>query len=642
MPKEKPAASKQSHAPNPSAEPAVSSAPELPKELAKQLGGDAQKSKKSSSNPSKNPADADQAADAADASASEDSLAHESELIDNQPTDQAVDQIVAKESDDILAAADAAAAGAPNMAVRRGFWRRLAGGWSAWWHNPWARWATFIVVVAVAGVVTAVPSARYRALNVLGVRCSTSLVVLDGTTQLPLRNVTVAVAGQHTQTNVNGAVKLTNLKLGPQQLTIQRVAFAPITQNVTLGWGSNPLGAFSLHAVGRQYIIQVKDFVSGKPVLAAEATHDDISALSDKTGKITLTMEDTNLNDITVTVTANDYRSETFTLKADSSAVSSIAMVPSRKEVFVSKQSGKLDLMAMDLDGQNKKLLLGGTGLENNNVALAVSGDGSEVALVSTRDNMRDSDGFLLSALTLVNVDDGAVLTLDHAEQLQLVGWLDNRIVYQTASAGVSAANPQRYRLMSYDYKTNNRLQLAAANQFNVVMAAQGTIYYASSSTDPKAQLGLFKIKATGAGRQRVLTPEVWSGFRTGYDGLLLQTPDGWYSYVLSTGASSKIGAPASYANRQYIDNSTAGQSVWIDTRDGKGALLLYDTGTAKDTTLQTQDGLTYPLRWLNDRTLIYRIATAQETADYAASSDGGAPKKLTDVTNAYGFAQGF
>jgi hypothetical protein len=621
----------------------ISSAPELPKELARELGAPATEAVAEPPEVA-----ADKTVKTQDAKMPKDVVepiedsVEEPAILQGEETDKAVDDIVAHEGDKLLEIDDAMAAKTNAPKKTHGF-GRVRAFFAAWWRNKWARWITILVVLATIGGLAAIPKARYLVLNSVGVRASSSLLVLDQTTQLPLKNVTVLLGDKQAKTNVNGSVKFTDMKLGDQSLTIKRLAFAPQQQTVTLGWGSNPLGAFSLKAVGRQYTIQLVDYLSGKPVLAAEATHDNMSALSDKNGKVILTLDDTNdLSDIDVALTASNYRTEHITLGADSKASNSITLVPSHKSVFVTKQSGKYDVYAMDIDGQNKKLLLAGTGRENSNVALTVSPDGNEVALVSTRDDIRDKDGYLMSALTLINVHDSTVLVVDHAEQIQLIDWSDNRVIYQATAAGASASNPQRYRLISYDYQANARSQIAAANQFNAVMSAGDTIYYANSSTDPTAQVGFYKVKPNGTARQRLLDKEVWSGFRVAYGTFDLQTPDGWYAFTPKTGASAKIAAPSTYTNRQYVDNDGGGQSAWVDTRDGKGVLVVYDTGKSKDTVIQTQEGLTYPVRWLSNQAFIYRVATGQETADYAVSLNGGSAKKIADVTNTYGFAQNY
>jgi hypothetical protein len=312
-------------------------------------------------------------------------------------------------------------------------------------------------------------------------------------------------------------------------------------------------------------------------------------------------------------------------------------LVPDHKHVYISKQSGTYDLYSMDLDGKNAKLLLRGTGLETSNLSLVPSSDGNRAALVSTRDNVRDSDGFLLTTLTLVDTHTGAVVTVDHGAQIQLLAWNGSRLAYRVAMAGASAANAQRYRLLAYNYDTAAKLQLTTANQFTVSQAARGAIYYAASSSDLKATMGLFRIKPDGSGKQKVFDKELWTALRTGYDTFALQTPDKWYTYTISTGSATESTPPATLANLTYLSNSTDTHSLVLGQQTGHIVLSRYDTATAKQTVLTKQDGIALPLYWAGDNAVVYRVATSAETADYVVSPNGGQAHKLADVWPTYG-----
>lgn len=597
-------------------------APELPPELAAQIG--------------EVPFEATIADELKPANTLEEP-AVEPSIADDPKTEHAIDDILTKESDELLAVEDAKlhqeAAAEPPSGLGRFF--------ATWWRHKWSRNLTLLMLLSSIAAILAVPSTRYTTLNTLGVRSSASLTVLDSATELPLKNVRVTLGNQHTLTDVHGVARLTHLQLGPQNLAVRRLAFAPYAKNITVGWGSNPLGKFPLKAVGRQYSIQVQDYLSAKPITDAEATSGDINALADKKGRITLTLN-SGLDSLEVALTAHGYRDESFTLDTNTPANLTMPMVTKRKEVFLSKQSGKYDVYTSDIDGRNRQVLLAGTGRENSNLTLVTSPNADEAALVSTRDDMHDNDGYLLSALTIISLETGAPLTLDHAEQIQIIDWVGNRIVYEAVSAGASTANPNRYRLMSYDYKSNSRMQLATANQFNWVVGAGGQVYFAPSSTDPGAQLGLFRIKPDGSGKKRLFGQEVWSGFRTSYNQFYLQTPAGWYAYALGSNAPTSTPAAPSYTNRLYVDSPGNDLSLWVDNRDGKGTLLAFAPSDGKENMVQSQEGLSYPVRWLTARTIIYRVNSNQETADYAISLDGGAARKITDVTNTYGFAQAY
>lgn len=560
--------------------------------------------------------------------------------IEDPQTDAAVDEIVAAEADTVLAAEDEARA--ETASLPRSSWRRFTGFFARWWANKLARWLTIFVIVAAIGTACVVPKSRYFLLNMAGVRSSLTLTALDDTTQLPLKNVTVSLGSYQAKTNSKGTATLHGLKLGNYQLTVQRLAFAPVHQAVTVGWGSNQLGNFSLHATGVQYIVMATDYVSGKGIAGIEASDGDATAVSDAAGKITLTVSVAPADGLAVTVAGNGYRSAQVTIPATATTPTAITLVPSAREVYVSKQSGTYGVYATDIDGQNKKLLLAGTGRETANLQLATSLDGQRAALVSTRDDIRDADGYLLSTLTLINTADGSSITLEHAEQVQLIDWIGSKVIYETVVAGASAANPQRQRIYSYDYKTNAHVQLAGANQFNLATTVSGAVYYAVSGTDPSASPGLYKVNTDATGRQQLFSREVWSAFRTDYGTLALQSPSGWFSLVLSSHAATASTAPAQYKNRLYAENAEMSHSAWVDDRDGKGVLLAHDDASGKDTVVVSQDILTYPVRWLDDDLVAFRVASAQETADYVVRPSGGPAKKVTDVTNAYSFSQGY
>jgi hypothetical protein len=559
---------------------------------------------------------------------------------DDSKTVEAIEDIAAKDSDAILAAEDAVAkAFEPKPVSRKEKFKKFL---RRWWDNPKARWATIIGTVLLIVAVILTPLTRYFILNAVGIRSSSSLTVLDDSTGLPLKNVQVTLAGQTNTTDQDGKAKLSHLKLGSTNLVIQKTAFATQNKKVTLGWGSNPLGSFTLKAVGAQYSFVVQDWLSGKPLEKAEAISGDANAQSDKDGKILLTVDTAGDDKLTVTVKAQDYRDETFDIPLTDKDSRTIKMVPVRKEVFVSKRSGKYDLYKIDVDGKNEEIVLKGTGFESGDIALVPHPTAEEAALVSTRDNAHNKDGYLLSTLSLINLKDNSMISLGQSERIQIVGWISNRLVYVQVAAGASAANPKRNRLMSYDYKTEEKKELASSNSFNDVLIASDNIYYAPASyLANQGNIYLFKVNADGTNQQTILNKEVWNIMRAGYDEFNLSVGQDWYKYKLGDQTATKLSAqPNDLKNRVYADSPDKKRSLWADNRDGKGVLLAYNIDEKTDKVLRTQSGLKYPVRWLTNNTVIYRVQTSQETADYVLNIDGGEPKKIKDVTDIVGLAQ--
>ncbi|MGH7158027.1 MAG: hypothetical protein ACREGD_03050 [Candidatus Saccharimonadales bacterium] len=581
----------------------VTGAPEVPKDLhEKHLGKEDAPEKPDKEEPSGSEKQSEPASEA------------DTNLDDTQ-TDEAVEDIIRSESDELLDAQDAKTE------------KVKPTGKKSWWRRAWLRWALAVVLLAVAGLM-AYPSTRYWILNAGGVRVSASVEVKDGTTGQPLKNVTVTIGGAQSQTDSDGKAMVEKIKLGPNTLKLERIAFASLEKQVVLGLGSNPLGTFELDAVGAQYTMVVRDLLSGQPIEGAEATSGTAAARSDAAGKIVLTLDKSDGSDAATTVSAPGYRSDQFTLKVE--VTNDLVLVPSAKEVFVSKESGKYDLYTIDADGKNKKVILAGTGLETGNIGLAVSPDGERAALVSTRDDQRTTDGRLLNTLSLVNVATGDFVVLDRGEQIQLMDWVGNRIVYHMV-ANVATDAADRNRISSYDYKTNSRAQLASANQIRSAASALGAVYFTDDAQ-------YYRIQADGSGKSAVVDKEVWATYRTSYEELTLQTPAGWYKVNLQNGSATSIGEPSSYASHIFVTNQPGKQAVWVD----KQALQIYDVAAAKSTSPHTQNGLAYPVRWLTDTAVVFRVANGQEIADYVMGAQGGTPRKLTNTTGTYGINPAF
>jgi hypothetical protein len=566
-------------------------------------------------------------------------LEDESPLLRGDETDRAVDDIMAHEGDEVLAAEDnERAAAAPRPKQKGGFWRGVGLLFRLWLGTSRGRWITFVLLVAACTVVGVTPKYRYYALNKAGVQAGASLTVVDDLTQLPLKNVQVTIEGQSRQTNTDGTVTFQKLRLGPSEVHIDQPGFSTVQHTVVLGWGSNPLGPFPLQAVGARYAIDITDWLTGKPLAGVQATSGDATALSDRNGRVELTLENAADAANPVTLTREGYRTEQVSLKSTKEAAAA-HLVLAQKIVYVDSSGGQADLYASDLDGANKSLVLAGTGQENGAIAVAESPDHKHAAIIDTRDGKQDSDGFLENTLTLVDLTSKTTTTLAQAGQIQLIDWSGTHLIFEQVSSDPATPAASKTTVVNFDYAANSRLQLAAAPRLSNVLSAQGDIYYAVAASDdsgaPKA--GLYRVNADGSGRQTIIDQEVQNVVRTDYNTLHLQTAAGWTAYtMLGNGAKSSSATPADLTSRHYIDNADHTQSLWVN----QGALTIYDVATGKDTVLQKQDGLAYPVQWL-DGAVLYRVSTDTETAMYITALSGGQAHKVADVSPTTGFATG-
>ena len=563
-------------------------------------------------------------------------------FLDDSVTEKAIEDIVAEEGDAILAAEDRERDSDHDFAVKTP--HKKPGKLQAWlkdiWQNPRKRWATLGGLTAVILIIALVPQSRYFVLNTTGVRSSLSLRVIDSGTQQPLKNVSISAGGASAQTDSDGMVKLTGVRLGRTNLKIEKRAFSPHSRTITVGWGSNPLGDFQATAVGTQYTFMVKDAFSELPLTSAEAASGEGNAHADEDGKLVLTLDTAELDDaaqLSVQITHEGYRSEAINITVNNKENQEVKMVPARRHVFVSKRSGSYDVYGVDVDGRNEQRIVSGTGLERDDIDLVPHSSEGFAAMVSTRENTRNKDGYLLSTLYIVNVSDGDLMKVDQSEQIKIIGWSGNRLVYVKVAAGASGTDPKRHRLMSFNNDEDATKELASSNSFNDVVMAGGKVYYAPSNIFQESTPAMYAIGADGGGQQKIIDKEAYAIVRSGYDVLHIGSGNEWFQYVLGSPQAAAAQSPSSQVSRVYADGSAGKFSLWVDSRDGKGVLLSYDKTTKEEKILQQRGGLKLPVYWMNDKYIVYRVSDGKEIADYALNIEGGEPRKITDVTDTSG-----
>ena len=556
--------------------------------------------------------------------------------------DAAVDDITIAEADAVLAAEDAKVAAVAEDILVPKKRHPIRSFFASWWENPIARWATIFLLVGGIIAAAAVPPSRYFILNMAGVRSSASVVVIDESTGQPLQNVQVQLGAVSTKTNEDGLARLADVKLGSQQLNITRVAFAPLSQKVTIGWGSNPLGEQELKATGVQYVFNVTDFLSGKPVTTATASRGEATAQANEKGVIVLTLEDPEGDTVTVNLNADGYRSEELTIPATTTDPQSVKMVPSQPLVYVSKQQGKFDVYKVDVDGKNKKIVLAGTGLERPSMSLLTNAEGSYSAFVSSREKRYDSENYLLDTLSLIDLKTGAVKTIDQAQNIQLIAWKGDTLVYRAAYAAPSAATNDRQRLIAYDVAKSARTPLANGNYFVGIYAVGDYVYY-GVTTPGAGEGGVFaRTKFDGSDKKSLESGAIWTVNQTKPNELFVSIEDTWYRYDTSTNALSKQPAPQdTYLAPQYFMAPGKAYGAMIDQRDGQG-VLVYANDDKPGKTLANARGLFGPVTWLNDTTLSYYVDNGSETALYVVNTEGGEPVRVSSVTLVSGASAGY
>lgn len=573
--------------------------------------------------------------------ASEDNLEPDNYL-ESKKTGEAVEEIISSESDRILAIEDAKAemlADGTAEIDSGGAFSRFFGALGKFFGSK--AFKIFFILALLSGLTAALiyPDSRYFILNKAGVRASTSLKIVDEQTDQPLKDAAVTIGDVSAISDSDGNVTLNEVLLGKQKIVVAKPAFAEASKQVTIGWGSNPLDKLGLIATGTRYTFKVTDFLSGNPIDNAEAVSGEASAKADENGEIILVVPEEKKQTINAEISAEGYRTEKIALEIGDESVKELKLVPSRKHAFVSNRDGNFDLYKIDIDGKNEEKILDGTGNEREDeISILAYPNRDIIAFVSIRSDGRTKDSEPISSLNIVDLSNNEIEKVADSERIQLLDFIDNKLIYIKIQPDVSPENKRRHRLMSYDLDTKTEQELASTNYFNDVLAANGAIYYSPAEYKVNGSVGFYRIYPNGSARVTILAEEAWNLFRVGYDKINVAISDEWYQYDLNSTQLNKLnGSPPTLKSRIYTASPDGHKAAWTDIRDGKGVLIIYDVNTGEDKVIQRQSGLVNPVVWTDKDHIVYRVATGSETADYVMSISGGEPKKIIDVTNTIG-----
>jgi hypothetical protein len=275
-------------------------------------------------------------------------------------------------------------------------------------------------------------------------------------------------------------------------------------------------------------------------------------------------------------------------------------------------------------------LVLSGTGKEDDTSTLAPNGTATYAALVSTRDGKKDSSGEELHSLTIVKTADGSTTAVESASEIKLVDWFGNRLVYSVFNPSTSTNDANRYQIISYDVAKKQRVVLDHMNYLNDVLAARGSVYYATSGSGAQ----FVRILPDASNKKVILTSEIAAITRVGYDNFVLSGVGKWYDFDLNTLEAIQTNKASQDSSRLYIDSPDGKHSVYINGTGAQARLTVVDTKSGKETALSPVS-VSYPIHWLGNETFVYRYIGT----DYSIDVDGTKATKVADVFDAAGIS---
>ena len=491
-------------------------------------------------------------------------------------------------------------------------WQRLRG-----WYLARKKLSIPISILAALLLLLTIPATRYP-LAGLVLKKNFTLQVTDQTTLAPVSGATVSSGSISALTDGNGKVNL-RLAVGHHSVNIAKKYYQNRRADVLvpiLGQKTPPV--ITAQATGRQVKITVKNTVSNKSLADVDIKVLDVTAKTDKDGKALLVLPAGEASQ-KASLSLSGYNSADVTLKVSDTAVAenNFAITPAGKVYFLSKQSGKIDVVKANLDGSARETILAGTGREDNqNTVLLASRDWKYLALLSRR----DSD---LAKLYMIETSTDKVTAVDEGNAtFSLIGWSDANFVYQVDRIGYQLWQPKAQALKSYNAASKkisilDETDAQGSNDFDynhesfsdVYIVGQRLVFvkswystYSDNVSLSDNQLGIYSINVAGGNRSTNKTFGYAQNQST-YEQSFLAKPDEIFFQVVEKSADAKY---LVYANGQvtekpsikdafdnylnggqyitYLQSPSGNSTFWSESRDGKNSLFIGDAagGNAK------------------------------------------------------------
>lgn len=419
-----------------------------------------------------------------------------------------------------------------------------------------------LTVILLVCAVLAVPPTRYVILGTV-VKRDVQLRVIDSKTSIPVSGVEISLHNRTAKTNGEGKVIVRGVRVGKSRLTATKKYYQDSTKDLTVPIAkTTQVVQISLEATGRQVPVHVINKITGKNVIGALVKVSDTEVQTDQNGEATLVLP-ADRSEESGNVSTKGFNNQSVKISVSQTAIrtNTFALTPTGKVYFLSKQTGKIDVIKTDLDGGNRQTVLAGTGKEEDRgTVLLATRDWKYLALQSRRESDK-------ARLYLIDTSTDKLTEIDSGDAtFAPVGWENHLFIYKVTRNNVQTWLPKNEALKTYNA---DNLQLStidettaegssssdfAGETIDNVYVADNNIIYAK-----RWQAGYYSIYRLAGKRTAIYTAKP-----NGTDKQLLKDFD--------AGATSYISAVTSEPGEIYfsVGNNTTSASSYYTYQAGK------------------------------------------------------------------------
>jgi hypothetical protein len=419
--------------------------------------------------------------------------------------------------------------------------------------------------------------------------------------------------------------------------------------------------------------IKVINKITGKPIAGATLGVADTVVKTDERGEATAVLPPEN-DKIEGVIQSEGYNQQKVAVKISHLAIkeNTFQIVPAGKLYYLSKRTGKINVMKSDLDGGNASVVLAATGNESeDDTILLASRDWQYLALKSRRDSPNAKLYLIDTATDKLTEIDGGDATIS------LIGWSGHRMVYQIQRTNVKLWQAKRGALKSYDAEKKQLATLeetsgegTAENDYadseiqSVNILSDRLVYsiiwfagYGSSSKLDGKKHAIISVKPDNTNRQTLkdfdvktvsYINSVQSEVGEIYFRAFVSSASTFYTY-----ANGKVEPDSTMTDEKFnkpyptfLISPTSESTLWYESRDGKNTLFVGDGAGKKGNEVASLSEYT-PYGWFSDN---YVLVSKNSSELYIMPSNGagstGQILKITDYhkpsTSFYGYGYGY
>ncbi|MDQ5970083.1 MAG: hypothetical protein QG593_600 [Patescibacteria group bacterium] len=219
-------------------------------------------------------------------------------------------------------------------------------------RKKWIIGGVLILVIILLPLI--VPFTRWPILNALGIRSTMDFVVIEKDDKIPLSNASVWLDETFfTLTDENGVGRFENTKLGNHNIRIQKNGYSREDIVVTTSLVKSQ-ETVEVKAIGIKLNLDIRNWLTGEPIVGATVGADKDTVKSDKTGRASIVIPPEDDKKVKLTVGAPGYIPQDVkpSYTTDSKEV---ALVSEAKNYFISKRDGKFDIFSSNIDGTSQQ-----------------------------------------------------------------------------------------------------------------------------------------------------------------------------------------------------------------------------------------------------------------------------------------------